>query len=53
MVLFTAGQPDGVHRSVPVCACDAAFKRSLHTHHGAHRISDEQQAEFLCADICG
>ena len=23
MVLFTAGQPDGVHGGVPVCACDA------------------------------
>ena len=22
-------------------------------HHGAHCISDEQQAELLCADICG
>lgn len=53
MVLFTAGQPDGVHGGVPVCACDAAFKRSIHTHHGTHCISDEQQAEFLCSDICG
>ena len=24
-----------------------------HTHHGTHCISDEQQAEFLCTDICG
>ena len=53
MVLFIAGQFDGVHGGVPVCACDTAFKRSLHTHHGAHCISDEQQAELLCADICG
>ena len=36
-----------------VQACDTAFKRSIHIHHGAHCISDEQQAELLCADICG
>lgn len=53
MVLFTAGQPDGVHRSVSICACDATFKRIVNTHHGAHSIFDEQQAELLCTDICG
>lgn len=54
MVLFTAGKPDGVHGGISVCACDAAFKRSIHTHHGTHCISDEQQAEFrnfLCESI--
>ena len=53
LVLFSAGQSVRVYRSLSVCACDAAFRRSIVSDHCVDCIFDEQPSEFLCPDLCG